>query len=106
MKKLFLMAVLFVTASCETESPNLFGFCTASEAKQVVAQSYYDSFGTTISDADDKEIEELFDCYYKNGDKVYSYNTLYGEKLVLVRYGQAVISKDRKKKPARSPMFR
>jgi len=101
MRKLFLFAIFSLATSC---TQGLFGnVCTTAPAHvQEAAQSYYDSFGTTISSMSYQEAKKTFGCYYRNGDKVYSYKTFWGEKLILTRFGEVITYAERKKeKPAR-----
>jgi hypothetical protein len=95
--KIWVLACLFLT-SCVLQNQGFFGHvCAPTESEKNTAQSYYDSFGTMQADITEKEARQAFGACYKNWDKVYSYNTFWGEKLILVRYGEAVTFVERKK---------
>jgi len=90
MKKLFLFSALMLLTSCAGMG------CYPSEYEQNEAISYYNSFGTSSSDISHEEAEKYFSCYDVMTDKIYSYNTFFGEKLILVRRGKALTYVDRK----------
>jgi hypothetical protein len=106
----FWVLIFLFTASCGLEKQGFFGnVCSPTEKERMTAQSYYDSFGTMQADISEKEARQAFGACYKNWDKVYSYNTFWGEKLILVRYGEAVTFVERKKnavKQSKAPALR
>ncbi len=88
MKKLLLTAFLFIS-SCV--GMNGFGCLGPSDYDRNTAQEYYDTIGTSlVSDALHNKVRKKFSCYYRAGDKIYAYKTLWGVKYILVRYGQAI----------------
>ncbi len=97
MKKFLAITFLGLTA-CGLEGQGLFGsVCYVTDAKKNTAQSYYNSFGTLQTSVSEVEAKKLFGPCYKRNDKFFSYKTLWGEKLVLVRWGEAVTFAERKK---------
>jgi hypothetical protein len=88
MKKFFLAilfsGILFSLSSCimPCQQTNLI--------KQQEAQSMYNAFGTSVAKMSPQEAQGLFGCYYRSGDDVYIYSTLWGEKFILARRGQAI----------------
>jgi hypothetical protein len=84
MKNIFLLAALLILASCHPA-------CEKNEIKQMEAQAMYNAFGTSIvRDMTNERAREIFGCYYQDGDQVYVYKTLWGEKYILMHLGQAV----------------
>lgn len=68
-----------------------FGCMQPSEYDRNTAQSYYNTFGTyKVSNEVNNKIRKKFSCYYRAGDKIYAYDTFWGTKYILVRYGHAV----------------
>lgn len=98
MKKLFVILLCLSLNSC-VGTGNIFGGGIASvpsERERSDAEFYYNSFGTVLAkDVTPEEIKKLFGLYYSRGDQIYSYKTLWGEKLILVRGGKAVTYNDR-----------
>jgi hypothetical protein len=88
MKK-FLLAVFLLFSACE--GMENFGCLNPSEYDKNTAQSYYDTFGTMkVSTTVHNKVRKKFACYYRSGDKIYAYDTLWGTKYILVRRGVAV----------------
>lgn len=88
MKK-FIFAVFLLCTSCEGID---FSCSSPSEYNKNTAQSYYDTFGTSlVSDAVHNKIRKKFACQYRAGDKIYAYTTFWSTYYVLVRYGEAVM---------------
>lgn len=85
MKKISLLLICLFLTSCYIN-----GYCDVSEWKQREAQSMYNDFGTSIAEMDRGKMEKIFGACYRVGDQVYSYNTLWNKKYILVRYDKAV----------------
>jgi hypothetical protein len=86
MKKLILLAIIFLTSSCQGLST--MGCYERSARKINYAKEMYNTWGTAlVSDMTPQRADKMFGCYYRAGDRVYSYKTLWGEKFILVRYG-------------------
>ena len=88
MKK-FIFVFFLLCTSCEGTD---FSCSSPSEYNKNTAQSYYDTFGTSlVSDAEHNKIRKKFACQYRAGDKIYAYTTFWSTYYVLVRYGEAVM---------------
>ncbi len=98
MKKIFVILLCLSLNSCIGTS-SFFGgdiVSVPSERDRSDAEFYYNAFGTVLAkNVTDEEIKKLFGLYYSRGDQIYSYKTLWGEKLILVRGGRAVTYNDR-----------
>lgn len=93
MKKIFaLFFLLIFSASCV----NIDGTqcSTPSEYNRNLAASYYNSFGTYKTKLTPEKAKRLFGCNYRQGDAIFSYNTFYKTKFILVRYGEALAFAD------------
>ena len=98
MKKVFVILLCLSFSSCIGTS-SFFGgnvISMPSERDRSDAEFYYNAFGTVLAkNVTEEEIQKLFSLYYSRGDQIYSYKTLWGEKLILVRGGKAVTYNDR-----------
>ena len=98
MKKICVILLCLSFSSCIGTSDFFGGNIVSmpSERDRRDAEFYYNAFGTVLAkNVTEKEIEKLFGLYYSRGDQIYSYKTLWGEKLILVRRGQAMTYNDR-----------
>lgn len=88
MKKIFLI-LFFLTTSCANFIGN---YCPQiSEYDQNLAQNYYQSFGVFRSHLTNEKAKKLFGCHFrKTTDYIYSYNTFWGKKFILVRNEKAI----------------
>ena len=85
MKKISFLSICFLLTSCYTS-----GYCDVSEWKKNEAQSMYNDFGTTVAEMPQDKAARIFGNCYHRGDDIYSYNTLWSKKYILVRYDRAV----------------
>lgn len=88
MKKFILAAFLLISSCTGFEG---FGCLAPSDYDKNTAQSYYDTFGTSlVSDATHNKVRKKFTCYYRGGDKIYAYKTFWDTKYILVRRGEVI----------------
>ncbi len=89
MKNFLLLLFLLLNVSCVGFEN--FGCMSPSEYERNTAQSYYDTFGTSVvSDKVHNRVKKKFSCQYRSGDKIYAYETFWDTKYILVRHGAAV----------------
>ncbi|MDX2082383.1 MAG: hypothetical protein SFV53_00125 [Rickettsiales bacterium] len=89
MKNFFLTMFLLFISACE--NVGISSCMQPSQYYQNEAQSYYETFGTSlVSDELHQKLRKKFACYYRAGDKIYAYKTLWNTKYVLVRHGTAI----------------
>ena len=88
MKKFFLAIFLFCSSCAGIGGFDCF---SPSEYDKNTAQSYYETFGTSmVSSVTHNKVKKKFGCHYRAGDKIYAYQTFWGVKYILVRHGHAV----------------
>lgn len=94
MKKIFLISIFLLTASC-AEVLNNMGCGKPTFKQQKDAKWYYNHGGARIVSSPSKKITDLFGChYYKYSDTVYSYSTFFHKGYVLVRKRKPIMSVD------------
>lgn len=93
MKKIFLVAIFFLTAACQAQ------FCRFVPHKQEEAQRMYNAFGTKVVSVTPQQGYELFgDCYYELSSTVYVYETLWNKEYILVTSGEVITFTDKQLK--------
>ncbi len=92
MKKIFLLGIFLIAASCEDIISNM-GCGIPSSRQNEEAKWYYDHAGARKISGPSTKITGLFGCYYYSySDTVYSYSTLFHEGYILVRSGKPIMS--------------
>ncbi len=90
MKNFFVLSILLLSTSC-LNSAAMSCFGGPSEYDRSTAQSYYDTWGTSlVSNVTHRKIAKMLPCEYRAGDQIYAYKTLWDTKYLLVRRGKAI----------------
>ncbi|MBP7709725.1 MAG: hypothetical protein KA100_01475 [Rickettsiales bacterium] len=88
MKK-FALILLFFVGSCQSLKKN--DCPSPTEYDHNLAQNYYDGFGVSRAHLTNEKAGRLFGCnFHKGSDHVYSYNSAWGKKFILVRGGKVI----------------
>lgn len=100
MKNCLVLLIIFLTTSCVDVgnlAPRMGCFVHYPTDRETYdAVWYYNNAGATLVSSPSKEVQDLFKCYYKNFDQIYSYKTLFHEGYILVRKYQPIISVETK----------
>ena len=92
MKKIFLLSVLLMMASCEGPFSNM-GCGNPAAYQKEHAEWYYHNAGARKVSGPSPKITALFGCYYYSySDSIYSYSTLFHDGYILVRSGKPILS--------------
>ncbi|MBM5781842.1 MAG: hypothetical protein FJ368_00280 [Pelagibacterales bacterium] len=100
MKKLIFLVIILFSNSCIDPSnlaPRLGCFTHLPTDRETYdAIWYYNNAGARSVSSPSQKVKDLFKCYYKSSDQIYSYKTLFHEGYILVRKYQPIISVETK----------